>query len=135
MTGVPREITEHTLKILPGAKPLGQATRCFRDKKRRAIAKELSKLVKASFVKEVIHTKWVANPILVPKNTKVLRMCVNYTGLNKACPKDSFPLPRIDQVIDLTAGSGLLCFLDAYSGYHQIKIKESNQLITLFVTP
>jgi hypothetical protein len=72
----------------------------------------------------------VANPMLVPKkNTKVLCMWVDYTGLNKACPKDPFPLPRIDQVIDSTVGSELLCFLDAYSGYHQIKMKESDQLV------
>jgi hypothetical protein len=110
--------------------------RRFRDKKRRAIAKEISKLLKAGFIKEVIHTKWVANPVLVlKKNTKVLRMCVDYTGLNKACPKDPFPLPRIDQVIDSMAGSELLCFLDAYLGYHQIKMKDSNQLATSFVTP
>jgi hypothetical protein len=100
------------------------------------IAKEISKLLKAGFIKEVIHTKWVANPVLVPKkNTKVLRMCVDYTSLNKACPKDPFPLPRIDQVIDSTAGSELLFFLDAYSGYHQIKMKQSDQLATSFVTP
>jgi hypothetical protein len=110
--------------------------RCFGDEKRRAIAKEISKLLKAGFVKEVIHTKWVANPVLVPKkNTKVMRMCVDYTSLNKACPKDPFPLPRIDQVIDSTTGSELLCFLDIYSGYHQIKMKESDQLATSFVTP
>jgi hypothetical protein len=101
--------------------------RRFRDEKRRAIAKEMSKLLKAGFIKDVIHAKWVANPVLVPKkNTKVLHVCVDYTGLNKACPKDTFPLPRIDQVIDSTAGSELLCFLDAYSGYHQIKMKESD---------
>jgi hypothetical protein len=130
MTGVPRELTEHALQIIPGSKPLREAMRHFRDEKCRAIAKEISKLLKAGFIKEVIHTKWVANPMLVPKkNTKVLRMCVDYTGLNKACPKDPFPLPRIDQVIDSTAGSELLCFLDAYSVYHQIKMKESDQLL------
>jgi hypothetical protein len=62
-------------------------------------------------------------------------MCVDYTGRKKACPKDHFPLPRIDQVIDSMAGLKLLCFLDAYSGYHQIKMKESDQLATSFVTP
>jgi hypothetical protein len=108
----------------------------FRDKKRWAIAKEMSKLFKVGFVKEVIHTKWVANLVLVPKkNTNVRCMCVDYMGLNKACPKDRFPLPRIEQVIDSMAGSELLCFLDAYSGYHQIKMKESDQLATSFVTP
>jgi hypothetical protein len=136
MTGVPRELAEHALQIIPGSKPVRQAMRCFGDEKHRAIAKEISKLLKAGFIKEVIHTKWVANPMLVPKkNTKVMRMCVDYTGLNKACPKDPFPLPCIDQVIDSTAGSELLCFLDAYLCYHQIKMKESDHLATSFVTP
>jgi hypothetical protein len=113
-----------------------QAMRHFEDEKCHAIVKEISKLLKARFVKEVIHTKWVGNPMLVPKkNTKVLCMCVDYTGLNKECPKDPFPLPRIDQVIDLMAGSELLCFLYVYLGYHQIKMKESDQLATSFVTP
>ena len=62
-------------------------------------------------------------------------MCVDYTGLNKACPKDPFPLPRIDQVVDSTSGCETLCFLDAYSGYHQIAMQESDQLVTSFITP
>jgi hypothetical protein len=107
--------------------------RHFGDEKCHAIAKEISELLKAGFIKEVIHTKWVANPVL--KNTKVLCMCVDYIGLNKTCPKDPFPLPCIDQVIDLTAGLELLCFLDAYLGYHQIKMKESDHLATSFITP
>ena len=62
-------------------------------------------------------------------------MCVDYTGLNKACSKDPFPLPRIDQVVDSTSGCETLCFLDAYTEYHQIIMKESNQLATSFITP
>src|SRR6185436_2371899 len=62
-------------------------------------------------------------------------MCVDYTSLNKSCPKVPFPLPRIDQIVDSTAGCKLLSFLDAYSGYHQIKMKESDQLATSFITP
>ena len=62
-------------------------------------------------------------------------MCVDYTTLNKACPKVPFPLPHIDQIVDSTAGCELLSFLDAYSGYHQIKMKESDQLATSFITP
>ena len=62
-------------------------------------------------------------------------MCVDYMGLNKACPKDPFPLPRIDQIVDSTSGCETLCFLDAYSGYHQIMMKESDQLATSFITP
>jgi hypothetical protein len=62
-------------------------------------------------------------------------MCVDYTSLNKACPKVRFPLPWIDQTVDSTAGCELLCFLDAYSRYHQIKMKESDQLATWFIMP
>ena len=62
-------------------------------------------------------------------------MCVDYTSLNKTCPKVPFPLPRIDQIVESTTGCGLLYFLDAYSGYHQIKMKESDQLATSFITP
>jgi hypothetical protein len=62
-------------------------------------------------------------------------MCVNYTDLNKHCPKDHFGLPRIDQVVDLTAGCVLLYFLDCYSGYHQIALKEEDQIKTTFITP
>ena len=62
-------------------------------------------------------------------------MCVDYTGLNKACPNDPFPLPRIDQIVDSTSGCETLYFLDAYSGYHQIMMKESDQLMTSFITP
>jgi hypothetical protein len=63
------------------------------------------------------------------------RMCVDYTGLNKACPKVPYPLPRIDQIVDSTTGCETLSFLDAYSGYHQIRMKESDQLATSFITP
>jgi hypothetical protein len=62
-------------------------------------------------------------------------MCVDYTGLNKACPKDLFPLPRIDQVVDSTAGCETLYFLDAYSGYHQIAMCIADQFATSFITP
>ena len=62
-------------------------------------------------------------------------LCVDYAGHNKACPKDPFPLPRIDQIVDSTSGCEILSFLDAYSGYHQIAMKESYQLATSFITP
>ena len=62
-------------------------------------------------------------------------MCVDYTGLNKACPKDPLPLPCIDQVVDSTSGCETLCFLDAYSRYHQIVMKEFDQFAMSFITP
>jgi hypothetical protein len=89
----------------------------------------------AGFIREVFHPEWLANPLLVKNKNNKWRMCVDYTSLNKACPKDLFPLPRIDQVVDSTVGSETLCFLNAYSGYHQIAMCIANQLATSFITP
>jgi hypothetical protein len=112
-----------------------QRLRRFDEERRRAIGAELRKLLEAGFIKEVFHPTWLANPVLVKKKNGKRRMCIDYTSLNKACPKVPFPLPRIDQIVDSTAGCELLCFLNAYSGYHQIKMKESGQLATSFITP
>jgi hypothetical protein len=89
----------------------------------------------AGFIKEVFHPEWLANPVLVKKKGGKWKMCVDYTGLNKACPKVPYPLPRINQIVDSTAGCETMSFLDAYSSYHQIKMKESDQLATSFITP
>ena len=96
---------------------------------------ELAKLLEAGFIRDIKHPDWLANLVMVPKKYKSWRLCVDFKDLNKACPKDPFPLPRIDQIIDATAGHDSLCFLDAYSGYHQIKMAESGQAATAFITP
>ena len=134
MPDILREVTEHALKIRSGSKPVKQHLRRFNEKC-RAIGKEIAKLLVAGFIKEVYHPEWLANPILVQKKNGKWRMCVDYTSLNKACPKDLFPLPCIDQVVNSTSGCETLYFLDAYSGYHQIAMKESDQLATSIITP
>jgi hypothetical protein len=92
--------------------------------------------VAAGFIREVLHPKWLANPVLVLKKSKVdWRMCVDYTDHNKHCPKDPFGLPRIDQVVDSTAGCSVLSFLDCYSGYHQISLAKEDEEKTAFITP
>ena len=117
MPGIPREFAEHALKISPEARPIKQSLWRFAEPKHKAIGEEINRLLAAKFIREIKQATWVANPVLVPKkNSKVLRMCVDFTALNKHCPKDHFPLPRIDQIIDSTAGCERLCFLDAYSG-------------------
>ena len=135
MPNILREVAEHTLKIHPGSKPVKQRLRRFDEEKRGAIGEEIAKLLAAGFIREVHHPEWLANPILVRKKSGKWRMCVNYTGVNKACPKDPFPLPCIDQIVDSTSGWETLCFFDAYSGYHQITMKECDQLVTSFITP
>ena len=81
----------------------------------------------AGFIVEVFHPEWLANPVLVLKKNGTWCMCVDYTDLNKACPADPFAPPHIDQIIDATAGCERLSFLDAYSGYHQIKMAIKDQ--------
>jgi hypothetical protein len=111
-----------------------QRLRRFDEERCRAIGVELRKLLEAGFIKQVFHPTWLANPVLVKKKNGKWWMSVDYTSLNKACPKVPFPLAQIDQIVDSTAGCELLCLLDAYSGYHKIKMKESDQLATSFIT-
>ena len=80
------------------------------------------------------YLEWLANVVLVKKVNGKWRMCVDFTDLNKACPKDSFPLPRIDLLVDSTAGHKLLTFMDAFSGYNQIRMAEEDQEKTSFIT-
>ncbi|CAL8114261.1 unnamed protein product [Prunus armeniaca] len=85
---------------------------------------EVDKLQAIGFIREVTYPIWLANSVLVKKSDGDWRMCQDYTNLNKACPKDSFPLPRIDQLVDAMAGHELLSFMDAYSVYNQIFITD-----------
>ena len=86
------------------------------------------------FIQEVYYPDWLVNVILVKKANGKWRMCVDFTSLNKACPKDSFPLPRINQLVDSIAGHKLLTFMDAFSGYNQIKMAKEDQEKTFFIT-
>ena len=135
MPGIPWDVIEHALCLILGSKPTKERLRRFDDERRRAIGEEITKLLAAGFIREVFHSDWLANPILVKKKIGKWRMYVDYTGLNKACPKDHFSLPRIDQIVDSTSGCEILSFLNACSGYHQIAMKESDQLVTSFITP
>jgi hypothetical protein len=136
MTCVPRELAEHRINVNEGSKPIKQRLRRFSPDKKEAIKKEITKVMAAGFIREILHPNWLANPILVQKkNTVEWRMCVDYTDLNKHCPKDSFGLPRIDQIVDSTTGSVLLSFLDCYSRYHQIALREEDQSKASFITP
>ena len=91
-------------------------------------------MLTAGFIREVYYSEWLANVVLVKKANGKLRMCVDFTDLNKACPKDSFPLPRIDQLVDFTTGHKLLTFMDTFSGYNKIKMAEEDQEKTAFIT-
>jgi hypothetical protein len=134
MPGIPREVIEHHLKIYPNAKPVSQKPRIQSVERQDFIREEVWKLLHAGFIEEVHHLVWLANPVIVPKENGKLQMCIDYTNLNKACPKDSYPLPRIDQIVDSTLGCDFLSFLDAYSGFHQIQMSREDRKHTAFVT-
>jgi hypothetical protein len=135
MLGVPRELIDREQHLDPKAKPVKQQLHCFAQDKKDVIKRKIARLLDVSFIKEVYHPDWLANLVLVPKNNKDWRMCVDYTNLNKACKKDPFGLPQIDQVVDSIAGCNLLSFLDCYLGYHQIPLKVEDQIKTSFITP
>jgi hypothetical protein len=116
MPGVPRELAEHSLDVSKTAKPVKQKLCRFAKDHKEDIRVEIIKLLAAGFIRECKSPIWLANPMLVPKKTDQWRMCIDYTNLNRHCPKDPFPLMRIDQVVDSAARSVLLCFLDCYSG-------------------
>lgn len=122
LVGVPREVIEHHLVVCPNARPVKQKAQRQAQEKQAFIVQEVRKLQEAGVIREVRHPDWLANPVVVPKKRGKKRMCVDSTSLNKARPQDPFPHPCIDQIVDSTAECDLLCFLDAVSGYHQIKM-------------
>ena len=115
-------------------KPVQQRRRVFAPERNQAITNEVNKLLSIGFIWEVYYPNWLVNVVLVKKVNGKWRICVDFTDLNKACPKDSFPFPRIDQLVDSTAGHKLLTFMDAFSGYNQIKMAEEDQEKTAFIT-
>ena len=134
MPGIPTEVIQHKLNVNPERKPVQQRRKAFAPERDQAIRDEVARLLTAGVIREVYYPDWLANVVLVKKANEKWRMCVDFTDLNKACSKDNFPLPRIDQLVDSTVGHKLLTFMDAFSGYNQIKMAEEDQEKTTFIT-
>ena len=134
MGGINPAVIIHKLNISPSFKPVKQQRRSFVPKRQKAINEEVNKLLQAKAIREVEYPDWLATVVLVKKANGKWRLCIAFTDVNRACPKDSFPLPRIDLIVDATPGHELLSFMDAFSGYNQIRIDPSDQEKTLFVT-
>ncbi|GJU74289.1 reverse transcriptase domain-containing protein [Tanacetum coccineum] len=134
MTGVPRSVAEHRLNIREGYSPVRQKKRGQAPERSKAIQAEVQKLVEAGIMREVYYHDWLSNPVMVKKHDGSWRMCVDFTDLNKACPQDCYPLPEIDWKVESLCGYPFKCFLDAYKGYHQIQMAESDEEKTAFHT-
>ncbi|KAK0588222.1 hypothetical protein LWI29_036137 [Acer saccharum] len=134
MPGIPLNLAVHRLAVDAIVKPVKQKRRHFNSEWNIAVQGEVDKLLKARFIRESRYPEWIANVVMVTKANGKWRMCVDYTDLNRACPKDSFLLLKIDQLINSTAGNKLLSFMDAFSGYNQIMMHPADQDKTSFIT-
>ncbi|GJY32254.1 reverse transcriptase domain-containing protein [Tanacetum coccineum] len=134
MTGVPRHMAEHRLNVREGRPPIRQKKRGQAPERNKAIREEVEKLVDVGIMKEVHYHSWLSNPVMVKKHDGSWRMCVDFKDLNKACPQDGYPLPEIDWKVESLCGYPFKCFLDAYKGYHQIKMAEEDEEKTAFIT-
>ncbi|KAK4411922.1 Retrovirus-related Pol polyprotein from transposon opus [Sesamum angolense] len=132
--GISPDVITHKLSVNPNAKPVKQKKRMFGVEMSQAIKEEVDKMLEAGYIRPVQYPEWLANVVLVPKPKGKWRLCIDFTDLNKACPKDPFPLPRIDILVDSTSGCEMLSFLDVYQGYNQIPLAPEDQEKASFVT-
>ena len=132
--GVNPDFICHHLNVNPLITPKKQLPRRLSKEHAEAVRQEVTKLKQTGAIKEVFYPKWLANTIVVKKKSRKWRVCIDFTDLNKACPKDPFPMPKIDQLVDAIVGHPQMSFLDAFQGYHQIPLALDDQEKTAFVT-
>ena len=133
--GVSPDLACHSLSISVDAKPVSQKRRKLAPERAEIVAQEVHRLLEANAIRSVQYPAWLSNIVVVRKKNGKWRVCVDFTDLNKACPKDPFPLPRIDQLVDSALGHERMSFLGAFQGYHQIPMAHSDQEKTAFITP
>ncbi|XP_024006401.1 uncharacterized protein LOC112082919 [Eutrema salsugineum] len=134
MPSINPAICSHELNVDPTFRPIKQKRRKLGAERAQAMNDEVDRQTAAGQITELKYPDWLANPVVVKKKNSKWRVCVDFTDLNKACPKDCFPLPRIDQVVEATAGNELLSFMDAFSGYNQIFMHPDDREKTTFIT-
>ncbi|GAB2274017.1 hypothetical protein Dimus_039064 [Dionaea muscipula] len=134
MPDINRDVIEHALSIDPTVKTVKQRRRKLGTERNEVVQAEVRKLLAAGVIREFHYSEWLTNSILVKKPNGCWRMCVDFTDLNKACPKDRYPLPDINTLVDATSGYEMLSFMDALSGYHQIRIKKVDEEKIAFIT-
>jgi hypothetical protein len=135
LVGVSHSIIENSLGIDPSVCPKKWRLWKMSDEKTEAAKAEVHRLLEARIIEPIAYPTWLANVVMVQKNSGKWRMCIDFTSLNKACPKDNFPLPRIDKIVDSTVGCAVMSLVDCFSGYHQTYMKEEDKASTSFITP
>jgi len=134
MQGISLKIATHQLRVDPASYSVCQKKMRFSRDRQMAITQEVNKLLATSFIRDVLYPTWLVNVVMVKKSNGKWRMCVDFINLNKAYLKDSCPLPRIDRLVDFTAGFEFLSSLNAYSRYHQISMHPDDEEKIPFIT-
>ncbi|KAG9450365.1 hypothetical protein H6P81_010330 [Aristolochia fimbriata] len=135
MPGLDPRVVVHKLAVHSSVRLVKQSQRRFRPELVPDIEKEVDKLIAANFIREVKYPSWIANIVPVKKKSGQIRVCVNFCDLNKACPKDDFPLPITELMVDAMTGHEALSFMDGSSGYNQIRMDPKDEELTAFRTP
>ncbi|XP_016199503.1 uncharacterized protein LOC107640499 [Arachis ipaensis] len=135
MPGLSRELVEHQLPLKANVKPVKQPRRRFAPEVVQKIKEEIERLLKAKFIRTARYVNWISNIVPIMKKNRKLRVCIDFRDLNSATPKDEYPMPIADMLIDSTAGHEMLSFMDGYSGYNQIYIAEEDVSKTAFRCP
>ena len=133
MPKIEPRIVLHEIKTYLNAKPIRKCLHAMNPRKAPAIKVEIKKLLKVGFTYPVTLTDWVSNPISIYKKQGTIRVCTNFRDLNRACLKDNFPKPFIDQILDECARSEVFSFTDEFLRYNQIQIKPEDQHKTAFI--
>ena len=134
MPGLDPTIVQHHLPIFPHGRPVKQKLRRLHPRWSLQVKEEIKKQLRVDFLSMVEYPEWLANVVHVPRKDGKVRVCVNFRDLNKASPKDDFPLPHIDMLVDSTAGHHMLSFMDGFSGYNQILMAPEDVEKTSFIT-
>ncbi|XP_049394584.1 uncharacterized protein LOC125858841 [Solanum stenotomum] len=135
MPGLNPKVAVHQLAVKNGSRPIKQAQRRFRPDLVPLIKNEVNKLIEAGFIREVKYPTWISSIVPVKKKNGQIRVCVDFRDLNNACPKDEFPLPIPELMIDATTGYEAMSFMDGSSGYNQIRMAPKDEELTAFRTP
>jgi hypothetical protein len=133
--GVSRDVIEHRLQVSPSARPKKQNFCKMSEEKAEASKDEVQRLLDKGFIREVTYPQWLVNVVMLRKKNGKWRMCMDFIDLNKCCPKDDFPLTRIDKIVDSTTSYEMMALLDCFFGYHQIWLRKEDEEETSFITP
>ena len=134
MLGLDSSIVQHRLPLLPYARPIKQKLRRLHPRWSLQVKEEIQKQLSVGFLLVVEYPEWLANVVHVPKKDGKVRVCVDFRDLNKASPKDDFPFPHIDMLVDSMTGHSMLSFMDGFFGYSKVLMAPEDMEKTSFIT-